>query len=169
MAVDLTFRAQLVTPEQRKLYDYWVARAGSQPMPARAAIAPGDIAELLPRISILEAAAEPTAVRYRLAGTGLRDIYGLELTGRTIAELEGSSRRGYWQAVYDRVLRKGRPAQGAVRGPLEGREHVLLFWLRLPLADDGQTVSKILGLDIAYPVVREGEPAELARASALAG
>jgi hypothetical protein len=39
-----------------------------------------------------------------------------------------------------------------VRGPAEGRDHIVLFWLRLPLSQDGLCVDRILCLDVAAPV-----------------
>jgi hypothetical protein len=35
---------------------------------------------------------------------------------------------------------------------VEGREHVILFWLRLPLSQEGGRVDKILCHDVAAPV-----------------
>jgi hypothetical protein len=48
--------------------------------------------------------------------------------------------------------------QGAVKGPVAGRDHVVLFWLRLPLSEDGERVSKILCHDVGImPAALEPE------------
>jgi hypothetical protein len=53
--------------------------------------------------------------------------------------------------VHARVVEEGRPLSGVVRGPARGREHIVLFWLRLPLAEDGALVDRILCCDMAGP------------------
>jgi hypothetical protein len=47
-----------------------------------------------------------------------------------------------------------------VRGPAKGRDHVLLFWLRLPLSEDGGRVDRILCHDMAGPSERDTSRAE---------
>jgi hypothetical protein len=51
------FRAQLVVPEQRQLYDYWQGKAAGRAMPARGDIQPTHIPRILPCISLLDVAA----------------------------------------------------------------------------------------------------------------
>lgn len=119
-------------------------------MPARADINPADIAGLLPGISILDAAS-PAHIVYRLAGTRLRDIFGQEVTGKSVFDLELGEKRTYWRAVYRKVVEDGMPMQGAVKGPVVDRDHVVLFWIRLPLSDGG-AVNKVLCHDMTLPV-----------------
>jgi hypothetical protein len=47
-----------------------------------------------------------------------------------------------------------------VRGPVQGREHIVLFWLRLPLSQDGICVDRILCYDTAAPIKMVREVAE---------
>jgi len=148
MSSELAFRAQLVISEQREVYDTWRRAANGRPMPARADLDPGTMRHLLPGISILEVGARFDALRYRLAGTRLHDIYGCEVTGQDLFALRLGAKRRYWQAAYQRVVEARTPMQGAVKGPLAGRDHVVLFWLRLPLSEDGERVSKILCHDV---------------------
>jgi hypothetical protein len=151
MLSELAFRAQLVIREQRELFDYWRSRANGRPMPARADIDPAAIAALLPGISILDATSS-SRLTYRLAGTRLRDIFGLEVTGKSVFDLELGEKQTYWRAVYRKVIEDGMPMQGAVKGPVVDRDHIVLFWLRLPLCDDGKVVNKVLCHDMTLPV-----------------
>ncbi len=58
----------------------------------------------------------------------------------------------YWMATYRRVIETGRPAQGVVRGPRVNKDHLVQFWLRLPLGSvDG--VSMIQCHDDFVPAV----------------
>jgi len=144
MPSELAFRAQLVISEQREVYDFWRRAAGGRSMPARADLDPGTIRHLLPGISILDVGARFDVLTYRLAGTRLHDVYGCEVTGRNVFDLQLGAKGRYWRAAYRRVVEERTPMQGAVRAPVAGRDHVVLFWLRLPLSEDGEAVSKIL-------------------------
>jgi hypothetical protein len=42
--------------------------------------------------------------------------------------------------------------QGTVRGPVAGREHLLLIWMRLPLSGLSGTIERVLGYDAAIPI-----------------
>jgi hypothetical protein len=88
---------------------------------------------------------------FRLAGTRLHDIYGQEITGKRAGEVFSGNSAEYWHRVHDRVIGKGQPLYGVVQGPAQGRDHVLLFWLRLPLSEDGGRVDRILCYDVAGP------------------
>jgi hypothetical protein len=158
MSSELAFRAQLVISEQREVFDYWRRAANGRPMPARADLDPAMMRHLLPGISILDVGARFDALCYRLAGTRLHDIYGCEVTGQNVFDLRLGPKRRYWQAAYCRVVEERTPMQGAVKGPVAGRDHVVLFWLRLPLSDDGETVGKILCHDVGImPAALEPE------------
>ncbi len=152
MLSELAFRAQLVIREQRELFDYWRACAKGTSMPSRTHISPASIPALLPGISILDAGSHPDEIIYRLAGTRLRDIFGREVTGKSVFDLEFGEKRNYWLAVYRKVIDEKVPMQGAIKGPVADRDHVVLFWMRLPLSDDGKAVNKILCHDVTLPV-----------------
>jgi len=152
MLSELAFRAQLVIREQRELFDYWRGRARCRPMPGRMDINPADMAAMLPNISILDAGNRPDQMTYRLAGTRLRDIYGCEVTGKSVFDLEFGEKRDYWLSIYRRVLEEKIPMQGAVKGPVVERDHMVLFWMRLPLSDNDCVVNKVLCHDVSLPV-----------------
>jgi len=153
-AAKLTFRVQLVIPEHCDLYDYWIRCARGRDMPARSDISPGDITHLLPSISLIDVSPGESRFRVRLAGTRLRDFYQREITGHYLDELEWGDKAEYWQAAYRRVVEQCRPAQGVVRGPRHEQDHIVQFWLRLPLSGDGRNVNMILCSDAFIPSSR---------------
>jgi len=153
----LAFRAQLVVREQRQLYDYWLAKSGERPMPARCDIAPADFPALLPSISLIDVDASEHRFRVRLAGTRLREIYDREITGSYLHDLGWGAMTDYWLSAYDRVVTACKPAQGMVRGPRESKDHLVQFWLRLPLSDDGERVNMILCYDVFVASADAGE------------
>jgi len=147
-----SFRAQLVLPEQRHFFDYWLERAAGRAMPDRSDICPTDIPRYLPLVSLIEIETEPLNFRFRLAGTQLREIYEQEVTSRHLGELSKAQNKEYWLSACERIAHTGRPAQGILRGPEQSRDHLVQFWIRLPLAINGAGPKLILGFDKCIPV-----------------
>lgn len=146
------FKAQLVTAEQRQLFDYWEARCIGETLPRRADIDPIDFPRLLPSISLLEVenAGQRHAehrVKVRLAGTRLRDMYGRETTGLYLDEFLPPQNDSYWTAAFTRVISQGKPAQGVLSLEDLGQAGTFQFWLRLPLVDAEGNIAMVLGLD----------------------
>ena len=147
-SVNIAFRAQLVVPEQRQLYDYWLSRSEGSSLPSRADINPAHIPRLLPFISLIDVHDDLPMSRVRLAGTRLRDVYDREITGLRIDDLDLGPKRDYWMAAYRHTAVDGKPTQGIVRGPRVNKEHLVQYWIRLPLAaQDGNGIGMILCLD----------------------
>jgi hypothetical protein len=142
----------LVIAEQCQLFDYWLERAAGAPMPARRDIRPADIPHLLPNISLIEIHRSPLRLRFRLAGTRVRDIYDREVTGLYLEDIDWGGQAEYWRTAHARVADTGRPAQGVVRSPRASKDHLVHFWLRLPLVTDGPEAAMMLGYDVSVPV-----------------
>jgi hypothetical protein len=151
MSSELAFRAQLILREQRDLYGYWRSCARSNPIPSHNDIDPVDIPHLLPALSLLDAGGDLDELRYRLAGTRVREIYGTEITGRAVFGSALEHKRDYWRRAYRKVIEDRTPMQGAVRGPVSGRDHILLIWMRLPLRGFSGAIERVLGYDAALP------------------
>jgi hypothetical protein len=152
MPSELAFSAQLILREQRDLYGYWRSCAGAKPIASRYDIDPVEIPHLLPGLSLLDAEEDLDRLRYRLAGTRAREIYGAEITGRAVFDAGFQHKRDYWRSVYGKVIMEQIPMQGIVRGPVAGRDHLLLIWMRLPLSGLSGTIERVLGYDAAIPV-----------------
>jgi hypothetical protein len=145
------FRAQLVVAGHRELFDYWIRVAGARPMPARSDLDPLKVPKLLPNIGLIDVREGVDRARFKLAGTRLHEIYGQEITGKRADEVFAGEIAAYWRRVHERVVETGFPIAGVVRGPALGRDHIVLFWMRLPLSDDGGAVDRILCHDAAMP------------------
>ncbi len=147
-----SLHAQLMLPEQRELFDYWLSLKRERELPRRSDVSPVSMRRLLPHVSLMELKEEISASRFRLAGSALRDIFGVELTNRTLADPCWGVHTSYWERVCKQLLQERAPLSGMLRAPGMGREHLVLFWMRLPLlSDDGQGLLA-LGLDIAHPI-----------------
>ncbi len=155
----IALRAQLVIPEQRQLFDYWAARAAGRAMPDRKDISPADFPRLLPYISLIDVEGEKGPFRIRLAGTRLRDIYDREITGLCLDELDWGDKQDYWLQAYRRIIAQGKPAQGIIKGPRRHKEHLIQYWLRLPLTVGSSGVRMILSYDAFLPMAAPMEAA----------
>jgi hypothetical protein len=120
-------------------------------MPDRRDVNPAHFPRLLPFVSLVEIGSDTGRYRIRLAGTRLRDIYDCETTGLYLEELDWGDKRDYWLAAYHRIASEGKPAQGAVRGPRTQKEHLVQFWLKLPLSVEGGRTGMILCYDAFVP------------------
>jgi hypothetical protein len=90
--------------------------------------------------------------RVRLAGTRLREIYDREITGLCIEDLDWGDKRDYWLASYRRTIENAVPTQGIIKGPRRHKEHMVQYWLKLPLCtDDSKSVGMILCYDYFMP------------------
>ena len=101
-SVNLAFRAQLVVPEQRQLYDYWIACGGTKDMPVRSDINPADIPRLLPYLSLIDVDDELDRIGARAAQLGAS---ALEVP----AAGSGGSLQRHARA-YDHALGRGQVA-----------------------------------------------------------
>ncbi len=142
-----SFRAQLVLPEQRHIYDYWLGIAGERAYPSRKEVNPSHIIRLLPFVSLIDIKRSPLDFRYRLSGTMLRDVFERELTGTSIKDFTDGQKRDYWFSALERLSKTGKPSQGILRGPESSRDHLVQFWLRLPLGTERDGINMVLGFD----------------------
>lgn len=151
------FRTQLVLAEQRDLYDYWQACCEPDGHVRRSSIQPAHIPRLLPSVSLIEVAYQPTQFRYRLAGTRLREVYDRDVTGLKLDEVYAGNFLDYWKRVYSRIIETGLPSQGALKGFSSEKEHLVQFWLRLPLVLKDTDVAMVLCHDSCLPTAESSD------------
>jgi hypothetical protein len=144
------FRAQLLVPAQRALFDYWSSCSVNGQVPRRAAFSPSAIPQLLPYVSLIDVE-EQDIFRIRLAGTQLRDVFDGEITGLAVGDLERISNAGYWHRACLSVVETLLPTQGAIKSPRVTKDHLVQFWLRLPFLSPDGGVKQLLGFDICIP------------------
>ena len=150
------FRAQLIVPEQRQLYDYWLEKSGENLIPRRADINPTQLPRLLAGLSLVDVGETVETSRVRLAGTRLREIYDREITGLLLQDMQWGCKREYWHAAYQRTIDKAVPTQGVLRGPMIDKEHVVQYWLKLPLRTINGAVGMVLCYDYFVPASEIG-------------
>jgi len=73
-------------PLGRRYSDYWQSLPKTNQVPARSALDPSAIPEILPYFMLWEVNAVHDA-RWRLVGSAIRDWFGTELTGKDVLEI----------------------------------------------------------------------------------
>lgn len=133
--------------ELRAVRDYWNAKRGALPMPPRAAIDPMELRAHLPFLLLVDVLPEADDFRFRLAGTGITRQMGRDSTGKTVREAYAADpdmMAGILD-VFSRVVKLKRPVfkRGTLR--VVQKDFVVSESVYLPLSDDGEQVSMLLG------------------------
>jgi hypothetical protein len=133
----------------RRVFEYWRAiRPAADRLPGRQHVEPADLPELLRWLWLVDIQREPLRFRYRLVGTGHRQVIGQDLTGKWIDEAFGDLRRTEGDADFAAVA-DGEPRyrRSAPPFPVDGR-YVAMERLLLPLARDGVAIDMMLGVTL---------------------
>jgi hypothetical protein len=129
-----------------RFLELWRAKAGGEPMPARSAMTPRDLKDVLRNIVVVQRdSANPSRYSWRVIGTGLTDILGHN-TGKTMEESVPPQLLLRWIECGDLVLEGGQPLRFLGRVHLQGREYLDAEHLYVPLANDGGEPTYIMGL-----------------------
>lgn len=140
----------------RRLFEYWREKQGARKMPARSDLAPADIPDLLPDVTLVDVLPAAPFLRYRLVGTRQVAARGFDPTGKAITEgYLGRDVPGMREQVlsnYRRVIDSGKPLfrDTSIAGHdncgdiLLGGRLIARFSLFLPLSTDGETIDMIL-------------------------
>lgn len=126
-----------VTEAQRLLIAHWHEVRAADGRVAREAIDPGMFLSALASLSIVEVN-EIGEGRFRIAGSRLREIFGMDIRGRRVADIAGAHGECYALGLTA-ALERGMPVGGVIEQG--GRLHA---WLRLPLADEYGNLTQVL-------------------------
>lgn len=127
-----------------KLFEYWNGRREGMAAPARTAIEPADIRDVLRETFILHAPTSQGELTFRLAGSALSDLFGRELRDTRFRALMPASHA----PLFGRLLRNSIHDSAVVlltlRGASKGGRTTGLELILLPLRhEDG--APRILG------------------------
>ena len=139
-------------PLVSRFCQYWLAACPPGRLPGRQHIAPEEIPSLWSRMWMLDVCREPLRYRYRLCGTEMVRSLGREVTGawldeahpELVANPQSRERFRYIVEQGQPTWRRGAPLW--MRDP----EHRTIETCIVPLAADGETVDKILGISVMF-------------------
>jgi hypothetical protein len=127
----------------KQALDYWMTRRGDRTIPRRRDIDPTHVPKLLPHLQLVEPVGG--RFRYRLHGTALVEAAGRDQTGAYLDEIFPDERAQIIGSVFHQVCDERRPIFARSRYHTERTVEIVANRLYLPLSEDGQTVSLILG------------------------
>lgn len=137
---------RLQHPRARKLFVMWNDWRGARTMPTRNELDLGALKPVLPYMLILERS--PVSPRYifRLAGTALREVTGIELTGRDLLDLwPAGMERIYMEQALDKVVGAQIASVFRLRGETGNGHYLALEMLCLPVRVDNRRTVNVLG------------------------
>ena len=142
------------------LHEYWLGKRGGRPFPDRSDISPSDFSRLLPNILIVEVLEGGRDFRFRLYGSSMVAMTGLDRTGEYFSKLEAApgakisseETRQYWMNYGAQLI----GAQGPIftRIPLVPGvgPRSMLHSVVLPLTAGGTEIGQVMaGAFIAAP------------------
>jgi len=131
------------SPKLRQGLDYWNAKRGDRPMPARADLDPTEMIAFLPNVILLDVLREPLDFRYRLIGTMVEEHMSQPYTGRRFSEFEGQRQGSRIWTNSERVLTERRPVRTDVPYIGPKRDFTTIEDVMMPLSADGESVDVI--------------------------
>jgi hypothetical protein len=138
---------RVASPLLRQLHDYWQSKRAGRDIPDRRDIDPLEMKELLPNILISEPAFYPFRIRYRLVGTRVVRVSGIDFTGRYLDELLRPEIQEDWHGHYQISLYERIPVYGSITSPTtDGGTFTYEFGI-FPLTKGGTEVAQFLALE----------------------
>jgi len=137
------FRDQIRHADLRRLYDYWESRRAGRRYPARSDIDPVEFSFALGNVTLIEVLYNPVRFKFRLMGSLMAQRVGRDLTGKMVDELPNPAYRDLLLTAYRQAIETGLPNTALYEQTIEGRPRQFEV-LRLPLAEDGQTINMLL-------------------------
>jgi hypothetical protein len=134
-----------------QLFDYWEHKRSGRAMPQRRDIDPGEISHLLPFIHIVEAIDQGRRYRYRLVGTGIVRVFGMDATGKHLDEIAAGARQAFIHECYEAVRQSRRPAFVRTRYLRTQGPEIAAARLLAPLSIGDDAVRQIIGASVFEP------------------
>ncbi len=133
----------------RQAEAYWTALLTGESVPMRSQIDPRGLENILEYTFILERIA-PGLARFRLAGSHLNNLAGMEVRGMPLTAFFEPSARDDVKSILDQVLTRPAVAElGLLSKGKLGRTSLQARMILLPLKSDLGDVSRILGVMVS--------------------
>lgn len=139
-----SFRSLIQFERFQRLYDYWHQIRGTRAMPSRADIDPLRLKGVLGWVLLIDVEWDPLRFRFRLIGSEITSIRGVDLTGRYLDEVVSSSR----DVILNFNARVATEPCIGFHSVVDTMRDARVGWvsrLSLPLSSDRRRVDMILG------------------------
>lgn len=156
-------------PHYNDLLSIWRAKAGDRKMPRRSEMTARDLKDFLRNLLLVQReSVNPSRYVWRLIGTGITEIVGHN-TGKKLEETIPSEHLVRWVETSDMILESGQPWRVRGRVHIQGREYLDAENLYLPLANDNDEPTFIIGLCLYTPHVSDNDHYSEDEIAAIAG
>src|SRR5262245_43279796 len=126
------------------LYAYWNDLRAGRIAPSRLEIDPSRVGAILPEIFLVERV-DATTYSYRLAGTRLCEIFGLELRGTNMLDGWSAADRALVAHALALTCQQGAAAHFILEASAGNSRRVQLETLLLPLMHAGTVIERVIG------------------------
>ena len=128
----------------KDLYTFWLSVADREGIPSRRWFSAESLRKFLPRILIVQVNENGESFTYRLAGSQVYEVHGYEFTGRNVLDIQPSSLAEALRSDFLEIVETRKPQFLRLTYSNRSGDKRSYLMLRLPLSEDGQTVSQIL-------------------------
>lgn len=129
------------------LLDYWTGLEAGGKLPSRVAVNPMDVPRLLKNIGLIDVVQEVGGnyrFRYRLVGTQMSHITGLDLTDRWLHDVKKGEYGAFLEQLYTDAVTSASPVFSRTAMKYSDGRELETDRLLLPLAADGTNVDMLL-------------------------
>lgn len=150
------FRDGLQHDMHRAAFDYWVSKMKNGHLPGRQNIDPVEIPSLLSNTVLIDVhhddAGSTHRYKYRLAGSAIAEVLGIELTGQWLHEFYDQATASEIREIFEHVVNNSEPyVNRREKAASSSKDHICYDVLVLPLASDGQTVDMLFQIVYFLP------------------
>lgn len=127
------------------MFEYWTALRAGRIAPYKAEIIARDMGrDLAGRSFVLENLGEGN-IRFRLAGSALYDIFGIEVRGMSALSIIEQEDRARFRQLVDKVLSTPRIGLAECAAKTRDGETIRLEFIFAPLRSDFEQMNRVLG------------------------
>ena len=140
------------------VWNYWSRLRADRPMPRRADFDPTEIYACLPYLSVMQYQHEPYRVQFRLVGNEVARLYGRNVHGRFLDEMDWAPQDMVDTAhIYERLYKQATPLFGLSYTNFQSKADRVFEWAVFPMSEDGGRVTHALSID-DYTMVTPRKP-----------
>ena len=143
--LELIEDTELLGPLLKEMVGFWEAARGNHAMPSPDVVHPSRLPRAaLPYLSIVEVLHDPLDFRYRLVGTGVVDMAGVDRTNKLGSEVYDPETLRQALAIIQSMIDMPRPVAFGGRLTWLDRGYRSFQSLQLPLSYGGSTLDRVL-------------------------
>ena len=147
---DTRIPADIMHPASRTLFRFWESARGEMAAAKKQDLDLKEIASILPNLFILERDIHKPAYKWRLAGTGICQLWGQELTGQYVLENWPDFEKQTMASGFDMVVATLQPTVARFKAITELGSEIGVEFISFPIQDSKSGAIQILGTAVPF-------------------